>query len=289
MIVPLVSESEWLERLEPLAQLAQLAPLGDLPGDLPGGLPFWELPSSRVLVLAPHPDDETLAAGGLIASLRANGVSVRVVAVTDGENAYPHEDGASSSMQRQIREVEQTEALQQLGVDRSEIIRLRLPDSDVAAHEAKLIALLLPLVANTSAASDNSAPPAATHLIAPWHGDFHPDHEACGRAAAQVARLTGATLTSYFFWTWHRGTGHTLETLDRQQLRAFPLSEQALKAKLDALHCHRSQLEHPSGEPILPERLLAPAYRPFEIFLTEKKIEKPATEKYRETVASYAE
>jgi hypothetical protein len=31
---------------------------------------------------------------------------------------------------------------------------------------------------------------------------------------------------------------------------------------------HRSQLERPSGEPILPHRLLAPARWPFEVFLS---------------------
>lgn len=242
MILPLVTESEWINHL--------------------GDLEVWEPPSSPVLVLAPHPDDETLAAGGLIASLRANGIEVRVVAVTDGEKAYANEAG-----QGEIREIEQADALHQLGVDRSQIIRLRLPDSDVAAHEAKLVALLLPLVSDLSNGSDVSK---AAHLIAPWHGDFHPDHEVCGRAAQEVARLTGATLTSYFFWTWHRGTLDTFRTLDRKQLCIFPLSEQALQAKLAALHCHRSQLNHSSGEPILRERLLEPAYRPFEIFLKEK-------------------
>ncbi len=103
-----------------------------------------------------------------------------------------------------------------------------------------------------------------THLVAPWRGDFHPDHEACGRAAEQVAFQTGATLTSYFFWTWHRGTTTSLDKLGA----AFISSESSvhLQSKSKALQCHRSQLTHDSGEPILPENLLAPARRPFEVF-----------------------
>jgi len=41
--------------------------------------------ASRVLVVAPHPDDETLAAGGLIQRLHAAGGALRVVFLTDGD------------------------------------------------------------------------------------------------------------------------------------------------------------------------------------------------------------
>src|SRR5262245_15384239 len=44
---------------------------------------------ARVLVFAPHPDDETLAVGGLIYRLTKSGVPVRVVFVTNGDG-YPH-------------------------------------------------------------------------------------------------------------------------------------------------------------------------------------------------------
>jgi LmbE family N-acetylglucosaminyl deacetylase len=50
----------------------------------------------RLLVIAPHPDDETIAAGGLIQRVRANGGDVRVVLVTAGDGfveAVKHETG----------------------------------------------------------------------------------------------------------------------------------------------------------------------------------------------------
>ncbi len=50
----------------------------------------------RLLVIAPHPDDETIGAGGLIQRVRQNGGEVRVVLVTAGDGfveAVAHETG----------------------------------------------------------------------------------------------------------------------------------------------------------------------------------------------------
>src|SRR5262245_17016997 len=41
---------------------------------------------TRLLVIAPHPDDEVIAAGGLIQRVRAIHGAVRVVYLTDGES-----------------------------------------------------------------------------------------------------------------------------------------------------------------------------------------------------------
>lgn len=227
MIIPIVSESGWMCRL--------------------AGLPNWEPAPKHTIVIAPHPDDETLGAGGLTASLRFKGIEVTVVAVTDGENAYQDTSGLGV-----IREGEQTAALARLGVDPNHICRLRLPDSGVSNHEQRLVDSLRSIVRPGS------------QIIAPWQYDFHPDHEACGRAAEAVAIQKEATLAFYFFWTWHRGSTQTLADLP---LMSFPLGAAERRAKREALSCYQSQLQHEGGDPILPETLLAPAWRSFEVFL----------------------
>jgi LmbE family N-acetylglucosaminyl deacetylase len=227
MIVPIVSESEWKSLLK--------------------AAPSWQPAAKHVLVVAPHPDDETLGAGGLIAALRLRRISVTVVAVTDGENAY-----AEMPNLGQVREREQTEALSRLGVDPKRIFRLRLPDSGLADCEQVLVERLLRVVSGEM------------HLLAPWSKDFHPDHEVCGRAAKIVSETKRVPLTSYFIWAWHRGTTQLMKGM---KLVSFPLGQEEFRAKQDALACHRSQLEHPSGLPILPEYLLEPARRSFEVFL----------------------
>lgn len=199
------------------------------------------------VILSPHPDDETLAAGGLIATQRSRQVPVTLLAVTDGEAAY-----ADVSDLGKTRRVEQACAAEALGIAPEAIIRLGLRDSAVADSE--------PALADQIETSINSD----TLLVAPWPRDPHPDHEACGRAAATAASRTGATLISYFFWTWHHFRPECLKGLP---LRRLTLSADACFRRARALACHRSQLHRGGGPPILPENLLAPARRTFETFV----------------------
>ncbi len=227
MIVPIVDEETWRARLD--------------------GLPPWQPPLVPTLVVSPHPDDETLATGGLIAFLRARDVPVTVAAVTDGENCYEGE----TEMGR-VRTGEQERALLRLGVSPECVLRFRMTDSDVGSEEERLAGRLAALLSP------------GMHVVAPWTGDFHPDHEACGRAARAAARAQGALLTECLFWTWHRGTPELLEGM---RVGRFLLDPEQRRAKHEALQCHGSQLHREGDEPILPEYLLGPAYRPYEVFL----------------------
>ncbi len=218
-------------------------------------VPIWDVPDQPILVIAPHPDDETLGAGGLIAATRRRGISVHVAAVTDGENAYPENTSEQVDALRRLRRAEQRRALDLLGVDSENIVRFSLPDSAVESRQQALIESLMDLVSQE------------THILAPWREDFHPDHRACGLAAEEVAHRTGARLTSYFFWTWHQGSPTQMRELS---LASFPLAPWMMKAKAEALLCHHSQLVQEIGDPILPEKLLAPARRSFETFLVSK-------------------
>ena len=210
-------------------------------------LPVWEPDIKHALIVSPHPDDETLGAGGLISLLRQRDVQVTVVAVTDGECAYDDVPELAS-----MRQDEQTFALAFLGVAENQIHRLQIPDSDVSSFEQTLEARLLSIATPDM------------HVIAPWPGDFHPDHEACGRAATSVAKIKQIPISYYFFWTWHRGN---LETLHGLRLASLPLSEREMNARRRALNCHLSQLQHSGGSPILPDYLLGSMDRPFEVFI----------------------
>lgn len=226
MVTPKTPESIWLDYLRCASAF--------IPGE------------QRLIVVSPHPDDETLGVGGLIALQSERGIASTVIAVTDGENAYSDTPGLG-----EVRTQEQARAVQILGGDQVQLVRLGFTDRAVAEREDDLADALSKFIT------------ADTHVIAPWTGDFHPDHEACGRAAAQVAKSAGARLSWYFFWTWHRGDPAVLDGL---QLARLHLSDGQRKQKWDALQEHASQLSHPSGKPILPQYLLAPAQRNFEVF-----------------------
>jgi LmbE family N-acetylglucosaminyl deacetylase len=227
MVEPTTGENEWLSTLR--------------------CAPRWRPDIRRAVVVSPHPDDEVLGAGGMIADLRRKKVPVTVVAVTDGEAAYPGTSGLGP-----IRRVEQENALGRIGVSNVDIKRLGMPDGGVASHEDRLVGQL----------QDMLTP--ETLLIAPWQLDPHPDHEACGRAAVRAARISRSSLASYLFWTWHRLRP---DALMRSNLGCFDLDRELSGKKALALASYLSQLEWKEGEPILPDLLLAPACRSFETFI----------------------
>jgi LmbE family N-acetylglucosaminyl deacetylase len=227
MVNPLCDERKWL--------------------DVWAELSAWEPPPIPMLVVSPHPDDETLAVGGLIAAAHSRGIDVTLLAVTDGESAY----GLDHSL-GVVRQTEQERAAAHLGIPREKIVRLCLPDSGVMAREAELIRRMEALVSRN------------TFLVAPWSEDFHPDHKACGRAAERVAAAAGIDLASYFFWTWHTQRVDEVETIP---LRKLELNSEWLAAKTMALAEHRSQLTRNGGTPILTEDLLWPARQACEVFL----------------------
>ena len=206
--------------------------------------PVWAPARRPLIVVSPHPDDEVLGVGGLIASHVQKKLPVVIVAVTDGEAAYPDVTNLAA-----IRQREQQAAVSCLGLGNENLIRLRLPDAGVAGKQELLVTRIAALASNDS------------YVVAPWSNDPHPDHEACGRAAETAADLTGATLVSYFFWTWHRLHPNSLSALN---LKRFELSCEIQAKKAAALSEYRSQMEHEHGEPILPPRLLGPALRSFE-------------------------
>jgi LmbE family N-acetylglucosaminyl deacetylase len=210
-------------------------------------VPRWRPEIRRAVVVSPHPDDEILGAGGILADLCRKNVPVTLVAVTDGEAAYPGKSGLGP-----VRQLEQENALGRIGLSNVDIKRLGIPDGDVARYEDRLVGQLQEILSPE------------TLLFAPWRLDPHPDHEACGRAAARAAQTSPNMLASYLFWTWHRLPP---DVLMRTKPKCFDLDPELSRKKALALASYRSQLEWKEGEPILPESLLAPARRPFETFI----------------------
>ena len=105
-------------------------------------------PTTRLLVLAPHPDDEALGAAGLIQRVVAAGGSVRVVLMTSGD-AFPEGVEAATHIRRpkardyrnygSLRERETVTAMQSLGLNRSNILFLGFPDGGLCLIASKYL------------------------------------------------------------------------------------------------------------------------------------------------------
>lgn len=211
--------------------------------------PTLRLPARRTVVVAPHPDDESLSTGGLIMHQAARGVPVIVVAVTDGEAAY--QNTASPGLATTRRD-EQATALSLLGVPAVATIRLGLPDSSVSCHQDDLAARLGRLVEPGDV------------LVAPWRHDWHPDHEACGRAAEFVARARACTLFSSLFWAFHR-----VQPWDHPDvgISVLPLTADESMWRWEAVRAHASQFDGGAHPPILDDALVARLRRPTEYYV----------------------
>jgi LmbE family N-acetylglucosaminyl deacetylase len=207
-------------------------------------------PATPPLVVAPHPDDEVLGAGGLLAMLAA----AEVVVVTGGEASHPGSRVYHPDQLAAIRRDETAEALRRLGLPETSVRHLGQPDGEV--DEAALTAHL----------AERLAP--GRWCLATWRGDGHPDHEAVGRAAAAACAATGAILLEYPIWTWHWAHPGD-ERVPWDRARRLGLTDAARHAKEQAILAFPSQIEDlgpdPADAAILPPHVLARFRRPYEV------------------------
>jgi LmbE family N-acetylglucosaminyl deacetylase len=210
-------------------------------------------PLGGTVVVVPHPDDEALAAGGLIAHQRRRDRDVVVIAVTDGDAAYPDWRGGELA---RVRRREQLVALRRLGVRRHAVHRLGIADGAVARHDDAVVTALLEVLS-----------PSDT-LVAPAVFDWHPDHEACGRAARSAADLVGCTLLGSLFWAHH----HPDHAPAHMSLGVLALDDVEVAHRRTAVGTHRSQLEPSTrtrADPILTPDLLGLLDHPVEYYATD--------------------
>jgi len=198
----------------------------------------------RVVVVAAHPDDETLGAGGVLQAMHGTGADITLVVATDGEAAYPGLGTAARRDLARTRRAELLAALQAQGLAGVPVRWLGLPDSGLAEHLDTLGHALGPLLADADA------------YLAPWSGDPHPDHRAAGLAAAAAAPVT-AHGWSYPIWMW-AWISPDDPAVPWRRAHVIPLDTAARAARRAAVACFVSQIEPgPDGSsPVLAAGLL---------------------------------
>jgi LmbE family N-acetylglucosaminyl deacetylase len=241
----------WRPAREVRAALAALPPrdLLGLVGDRP------------VLVLAPHPDDESLGCGGLIAQACARGHPMHVAILTDGAASHPPSAEWPAARLRHQRALEARAATGLLGLPPENLVFLDVPDGR-APHAGPEFAGLAHQL------GDIVRQRGIGTICATWQHDAHPDHVAAGLLAAAVARRTGVRHLAYPIWTWMLPPDASLPAprhgarLDIGGL--LPLKRRAIAA-------HRSQITRlvggEAGMVPLSAEFLAQFDRPWETFI----------------------
>lgn len=169
----------------------------------------------RIVVVAPHPDDETLGCGLLIARAARVGARIVAVALTDGQASHPHSRRWPKVALGRLRRAELRRAMARLGAGTSRCAFLGWPDGRVA-QQGRALTLRRML---------QSLDPGV--VIAASPDDHHPDHRAGWALTRAALRGTGVPLIAYAVWS-RTGGGPAAR-------------DPAMAAKRWAVAAHRSQ------------------------------------------------
>lgn len=231
------------------------------------------------LILAPHPDDETLGCGAVILRKVAAGTPVTVVVVADGRHSHrsdyltPEEVGA-------LRHAEMVEVGRRLGLPAQSLRQLGFEDRHLTEREDELVDVVGDLITELD----------PDEVYATGAFEPHADHSALGRATrrALARQERPPLLMEYPIWMWSQmydgGVNAPWRTqlatvraaLELLLLRRTPAKVRAAEfvaSKLYALDGHASQLGRPAGIPAderwwgLPKSLLDAAADSVELFL----------------------
>ncbi len=221
-------------------------------------------PGRRLTVLAPHPDDESLAAGGLIQQAVAAGADVRVVFATDGDNnPWPQRwverrwfiDADCRRRWGALRRAEGKRAIQVLGLKEDHAVFFGIPDTELLPRWRNRDAVTLAAFVDEF----KSHPPDV--LITPSSQDAHPDHLGMFHLAQEALKQTGQTPAQFTYlihrrWFYPHASGVSI-----------PLTTGEQATKLAAILCHETQIKLSRGrfcsyaspeEIFTPEPLPAP-------------------------------
>jgi LmbE family N-acetylglucosaminyl deacetylase len=235
--------------------------------------PLVVAPGTRLVVVAPHPDDETIGSGGLLQRVVETGGTARVIVVTAGDgfreaaaaaagNPNPTRDDYRAL--GRMRAAELREAVGRLGLDPDDVVELGEPDGgldDLSTHAwSRWTPFRAPetgrgpfsgeaLYARLRKALVDARP---TLVVASDPDDLHPDHAAAGWLTSEIVEALEPRprLLTYLV---HDATWPPAEAPEGVQPPppdgpfattrwvSLELTTTELARKRLALHAHRSQ------------------------------------------------
>ena len=220
------------------------------------------------LVIAPHPDDESLGCGGAIALLRCFDCEVTVLVMSDGTLSHPNSKKFPATVLRALREKEILAALKILGVSAEKTTFLRYRDRSVPSENS----------ADFGVAVETCQRYLGKHspdtILLPWRRDPHPDHVASNQIIRASTARSGerVKLVEYPIWLWELAT--TADAPQKGEARGWRLDIKSVsEQKQRAIAAHQSQIsdlidDDPEGFRLSPD-ILANFAATWEIYLEE--------------------
>jgi len=238
-----------------------------------------KIATEPVLVVAPHPDDESLGCGGAIALLRSLKYTVKILVMSDGTKSHPNSRKYPKDALKHLRKTETRAAMTILGVEPDHITFLELSDGAVPEFGTinfqsavtrchAYLKLINPKI-----------------ILAPWRFDPHPDHRATSQllfsTLKQAKSFPIPKVIEYPIWDWDLEQRQLLNQnslysgqLNGGQLNAWRLDiSKVLSLKQQAIATYRSQTtdlidDDPTGFR-LTAQMLKNFTQPWEIYLEE--------------------
>lgn len=152
----------------------------------------------KVIVFAPHPDDETLGCGGTIAKKIAEGYEVLVVVMTDGRflllNGFGIDCDPTPEEVKEIRKGEVLRATKILGVPKENVMFLDFVDGTLQENEEAVEEKLIEIF-------ENFLP---SEVYIPYEKDCHPDHQAANHIVRRTIKKLGLNTAIYKYTIMHK-------------------------------------------------------------------------------------
>ena len=199
--------------------------------------------NTRLMLIAPHPDDEALACSVILQQALRAGAAVRVIYATDGDNnPWPQRFVerkwrlAMGDRRRwgKLRRAEALAALRVLGAPASNVRYLALPDQGLTDLLTRNCGSMLELFKTMISRW------APTHLLVPSIADRHPDHNALGvmlRLASCDFPLPAGQMSIWSYAVHGKSGAFTNRAINLQQSKDEALT------KVRAIRCHKTQLK----------------------------------------------
>jgi N-acetylglucosamine malate deacetylase 2 len=187
--------------------------------------------SCRVVVFAPHPDDEIIGAFSL---LSGTDVDRFLVYVTDGA---PLKLGKACAKLKYERQKESEKVCALLGIEPDHVFRLGIPDQETTFQLPSLTRRIDGVLRELN----------AQVVLLPAYEGGHPDHDSTAFAVHQIASMLGASAPRLLEMSLYHGsegrmiTGEFLEQLASPEPLLVILSEEDRRLKQEAFATYRSQ------------------------------------------------